>query len=341
MFLSGVQSEFHLDSRLKHAGVTDFGRNARNRPAAIESLGKLERPNTPMLTIHGKETARASMKKLTRVEFVALATLLHAPLDAQEKKQPADFLTVWPGMVPIILAAPHGGREAIPGVAARRGIGVPQFTTERDNNTAELAELVAGKISERLAAKPFLVIARFERKYVDVNRADATAYESAGAKPHYDAYHRALEAASHRVRQNWSAGVLLDIHGQGAAADTIFRGTNNGKSVSALEQKFGREAIVGPKSISGQLAAKGYKIEPGAAADGREHRYTGGYTTRTYGSHRGSRIDAIQLEFGTNLRSRRNLERTANDLAEAIESFAKAYLPLAISRPREPAVTQP
>lgn len=281
------------------------------------------------------------MKKLSQLGFVALATLLHAPLGAQEKNQPADFLSVWPGMLPIILTAPHGGRQAIPGVAARRGIGVPQFTAERDNNSAELAELVAVKISERLAAKPFLVIARFERKYIDANRADAAAYESANAKPHYDAYHQALEAASHKIRQNWNAGLLLDIHGQGAAADTIFRGTDNCRSVSALEQRFGREAISGPKSILGQLAAKGYKIEPGGAAYERERRYTGGYTTRTYGSHRGSRIDAIQLEFGTNLRSRSNLERTANDLAEAIEIFAKAYLPLAESRARESAVSQP
>jgi hypothetical protein len=27
MFLSGVQSEFYLDSRLKHAGMTDYGRS--------------------------------------------------------------------------------------------------------------------------------------------------------------------------------------------------------------------------------------------------------------------------------------------------------------------------
>jgi hypothetical protein len=63
--------------------------------------------------------------------------------------------------------------------------------------------------------------------------------------------------------------------------------------------------------------------------DGREHRYTGGYTTQTHGSHRGSGIDAIQLEFGTDLRSRRNLARTANDLAHAVEIFAREYLPLA------------
>ena len=268
------------------------------------------------------------MRDLSKLRFLAIGTLLHAPLDAQEKKHPVEFLTLWAGMLPIILAAPHGGRQAIPGSAVRRGTGVPQFTTERDNNTAELAELVAARISARFAAKPFLVVARFERKYIDANRSEAAAYESAAAKPHYDTYHQAIEAASHKIRQTWNAGLLLDIHGQGAEADTIFRGTDNGKSVSAMEQRFGREALIGSKSILGQLASKGYKIEPGGAPYDRERRYTGGYTTRTYGSYRGSRIDAIQLEFGSNLRSRNNLERTAEDLAEAIEVFAKTYLPL-------------
>jgi hypothetical protein len=43
MFLSGVQSGFRLDSRLKHAGMTDFGwgiyltqQAAGNRPTEIE-----------------------------------------------------------------------------------------------------------------------------------------------------------------------------------------------------------------------------------------------------------------------------------------------------------------
>jgi hypothetical protein len=45
MFLSGVQSGFRLDSRLKHAGITDFGwgiyltqQAAGNRPTEIEAL---------------------------------------------------------------------------------------------------------------------------------------------------------------------------------------------------------------------------------------------------------------------------------------------------------------
>ena len=279
------------------------------------------------------------MKNLPKLSLIALTTLLHAPVDAQEKWLPADFLTVWSGGLPIILSAPHGGREVIHGVAQRQGIGVPQFTTGRDNNTAELAELVGGKLAERLGAKPFLVIARFERKYVDANRPEAAAYESNGAKPYYDGYHRAIQAACENIRVNWSAGLLLDVHGQRTEPDTIFRGTDNGRSVTALEQKFGREALTGPRSILGQLAMRGYKIDPGASE--RERRYTGGYTTRTYGSERGHCIDAIQLEFGTHLRSKSNLERTANDLTQAIEIFARAYLPLGDIRATAPAAAYP
>ncbi len=258
--------------------------------------------------------------------MIAILLLLYGSVWAQEFKNPADLLTVWSGMLPIILAAPHGGRVSLPGVPRRRGVGVAQFTAERDNNTAELAEAVGVKIDQRLGARPFLVIAHFERKYLDANRPESSAYESAAAKPYYDAYHRAVATAAERIRSRWGEGLLLDVHGQGAEPDAIFRGTDNGKSVAALQQRHGAAAIGGPNSILGQLASKGYKILPDTAGVERERRYTGGYTTRTYGSHRGSKIDAIQLELGSNLRARRNFERTANDLAEAIEKFARAFL---------------
>jgi N-formylglutamate amidohydrolase len=258
--------------------------------------------------------------------LITLAFFLPVQLFAQEQQEPAKLLTVWAGMLPIILSAPHGGREPIPGVPVRRGIGVPQFTTERDSNTAELAEAVANAIGNRLGANPFLIIARFDRKYVDANRPHAAAYESAAAKPYYEAYHRALEDASESVRKQWAGGILLDIHGQGAETSTIFRGTDNGKSVSALQKKFGKDALTGPKSIAGQMASKGYKFVPNGVGDAKEQRYTGGYTTRTYGSHRGTQIDAIQLEMGSNLRASANLDRTAIDLADSIVIFARQYL---------------
>jgi N-formylglutamate amidohydrolase len=259
--------------------------------------------------------------------FLPLILLLPAPL-AAERRASARLVAIESGMLPIILSAPHGGSDPIPGVALRRGVGVAQFSTGRDHNTGELAERIAARLQERLGAKPFLVIATFDRKYADANRPIEDAYEAEEARPYYDAYHRALREHCQEVSERWGAGLLLDIHGQNTDVDAIFRGTDNLKSVMALERRFGTTALLGPNSIMGYLERSGYKVIPANGDSKREQRYSGGYTTRTYGSHRGTAIDAIQLEFGSSLRSRPNLERTASDVARAIAVFAGKYLPL-------------
>src|SRR5262245_35998347 len=221
---------------------------------------------------------------------------------SQDQSERQKLLTVWAGMLPIILSAPHGGRQSIPGVPARRGAGVIQFATGRDNNTDELAETIAIGLEKRLNAKPFLVVARVERKYLDANRPTESAYESREAKTYYDGYHNALREAHDRVSREWGRGLLLDIHGQGAEAEVIYRGTGNGKTVVSLTQRFGIEALTGPKSIFNQLERMGYRILPSTTDSHKEHkeqRYVGGYIVQTYGSHRGCGIDAIQLEIGT------------------------------------------
>ncbi len=260
-----------------------------------------------------------------------LFLFLQADVLAQTKVGPQEWLTLWAGSLPIILAAPHGGRQAVPGVSARIGAGVAQFVTGRDHNTAELARAVATRVNERFGAKPYLVIAEFERKYIDVNRPDDQAYESAGARLYYAAYHDALEQACVQIQRSWGRGLLLDIHGQGVQHDAIYRGTQNGRSVSALTNRFGKDAITGSGSIVGYLARHGYRVLPDLASADIEKHYSGGYTTQLYGSHRGSAIDAIQLEFGATLRSRAKLEKTAADLADAIVVFSRQYLPSASS----------
>ena len=265
---------------------------------------------------------------LALVSVFVLSIQLSALGLAAERRAVDNLVTIESGMLPIILSAPHGGRDAIPGVSVRRGVGVAQFTTGRDHNTGELAERIAMKLQERLGATPFLVIANFDRKYVDANRPSEGAYEAEEARPYYEAYHRALAEYCERVRRLWGQGLLLDIHGQNSEAQAIFRGTDNLRSVSDLERRFGKAALSGAQSILGLLERSGYRIIPSNGDGEREQRYSGGYTTRTYGSHRGTGIDAIQLEFGTHFRSRTHLERTANDLAGAIAIFAGEYLPL-------------
>jgi N-formylglutamate amidohydrolase len=124
--------------------------------------------------------------------------------------------------------------------------------------------------------------------------------------------------------------VLLDIHGQATAGGVIYRGTGNGRTVASLMLRHGAAALNGPKSILGRLQRMGYHVMPAAYGAEGESRYAGGYIVRTYGSHRPDGVDAIQLEIGSKLRARPNLDRTATDLADAIAVFAREFLPISL-----------
>jgi hypothetical protein len=133
--------------------------------------------------------------------LLAFAGWLHADALAQSAIEAERLLTISTGSLPLVLVAPHGGRKAIPGIGIRQGNGVPQFKTRRDHNTAELAAAIAVRLDEISGAKPFLVIARFDRKYIDANRPSAGAYEASEAVPYYAAFHSAVDEVCKQIRR--------------------------------------------------------------------------------------------------------------------------------------------
>ena len=74
----------------------------------------------------------------------------------------------------------------------------------------------------------------------------------------------------------------------------------------------------------------GYAILPAndaAPTDRVEAKnYSGGHTVEIYGSNRTDGIDAIQLEFGRDLREGAALDKTAKDTAQAIAVFYERFL---------------
>ena len=247
---------------------------------------------------------------------------------AAAQRKGFDLVTTEAGDLPIILSAPHGGHDAIPGVPERQGEGVAAFKRRSDNNTDQLTEQLADAIEKNLGKRPYVIIARFHRKYLDVNRRDRDAFESPNARAAYDTYHEAIAKARHDVMERWGRGILLDIHGHGAEPGAVFRGTQNGKTTTHLVKRFGREALIGKTSLFGQLAEQGVPVIPAAGSTDREHaHYDGGYIVTTHGSGSGGALDAIQLEFGRELRSTKAIPTTVSQLANAIAVFAHEYLP--------------
>lgn len=104
------------------------------------------------------------------------------------------------GTLPVILTCPHDGCESPPNVPERTGQGLPEncnFSTVRDLQTRAVTEGVAQRLLDICGEAPYVVIAEFRRRHIDVNRACSDpvpncAYEVAAAKPFYDEYHQRL-----------------------------------------------------------------------------------------------------------------------------------------------------
>ena len=263
--------------------------------------------STASSTFGSQESTKSDVKKTTAGSFVAI----------QE------------GKAPIILSAPHGGNDVIPEVPERKGEslerGPGKFVTARDTGTEELAYLVAQAVEKKMGRKPYFVVAKFHRKYIDPNRPAELSYEGPKAKPVYDLYHDTLAKFCKEVQKEHGRGLLLDIHGQGTSKDTVYRGTQNGLTVKLLRERFGETAHVGPDSFVGLLAKQGWK---GVPSDNSKETagFTGGHIVRSYGSQTGYGIDAIQLEFGSDYRNAANRAETAKKLAEVIDQFSNLYL---------------
>ncbi len=230
-----------------------------------------------------------------------------------------------PGDLPILITAPHGGTNVVKDVLTRTN-----GTILRDDGTYELALLVSEELTKLTKGKkPYLVAAQFHRKYLDVNRPATNAFESPGAKPYYDAYHQQTSNYVAEIRKRFGGeGLMIDLHGQARDAASIFRGTGNGVTVMRLIQKQGESAFTGTNSILGHLAQMGYHVIPNNTPPGKppeDRSYNGGFTVRTYGSHKADGIDALQLELGSQLR-RADRKKFAKDLAQAIFTFQKEYL---------------
>jgi len=283
-------------------------------------------------------------KKHTFTRFVVLILMPLAALqaavagagdDASHKKASSDaVITAAAGGLPIILSAPHGGRAAIPGVPERKGEGVSKFNPKSDSNTDLLAEKLAEALERQLGKRPYVVIARFHRKFLDVNRRPGEAFEATEAQATYEAYHKALAAACKEVTARWGCGIILDIHGQGSKTGVVFRGTQNGKTVAHLLRRSGREAVTGETSLVGQMVQQGFAVAPPVGSSDPETTYTGGTIVGTHGSRSGGTVDAIQLEFGPDHRNAKTIDNIADRLASAIAVFAKSHLP---AKEREPA----
>ncbi|MCX7014785.1 MAG: N-formylglutamate amidohydrolase [Candidatus Sumerlaeota bacterium] len=168
----------------------------------------------------------------TRVGRLLLMAAMLPPVgfaaESTPPPNPDGLLDCQQGNLPIILLAPHGGTVEPPGMTPRKG------NPLRDSGTAELAQELAKALSYTNAAgverKPYFVINRLHRKFVDPNRSPQkdpfsglTDENGQRLQPDpraqrlYHDFHACADFAVGEVQREFGAGLLLDLHGLAAA----------------------------------------------------------------------------------------------------------------------------
>jgi|GEM_PF-1522709 len=284
-------------------------------------------PEGPQTTF--ENAILAGIEVLKDLKTTAQQTPPAAPAIPTDRDQHYEKFSYYQrGDLPIILTAPHGGEKRIPSIPDREGRGVSMFVTVLDDGTLQLALELSDIIYEMTGKRPYLVAADFTRKQIDANRPSSGAYETTAAKTYYDFYHNKIAQFIDEIKDRFgNKTLLLDLHGQGSDANTIYRGTRDRQTVQRLITRKGENAFTGPHSILGILAREGNTIYPAnnQRLTAEKSIYSGGYTVGHYGSHNENGIDALQLESGWTLR-RSGRSEFAKDLAKALIDFYKTYL---------------
>jgi N-formylglutamate amidohydrolase len=176
------------------------------------------------------------------------------------------------GTMPVILTCPHDGTETPPGVQARKREATPdecQFTIKSDLQTAFITQSLAQKILDLTGLSPYVVMARFDRKFIDANRPRSPvncAFTDPDAQPFYDEYHDRIAGFVEEIRvQNGNRGFLFDIHGKiliPADPADIYLGTDQGKS---LLPGFDRASIFTQHGLQGLLRSVRRETGPAPA----------------------------------------------------------------------------
>ena len=273
-----------------------------------------------------------------------LATLIITPVAAADqveatkpaaKRIPSDpLIDVRRGTIPIIICSPHGGKEIVPGVPQRKNRpvnppkGDPKWVIGTDVNTRELAQQLVADLEEKLGGKPYYVMARFQRRFIDANRAPEHSYEVPEAKFYYDAYHDTIAEYCREVQKKFGTGLVIDVHGQASFKDEILIGTFNGTTVQLLLERYGRGALVGKEGLVGMMLDAGTKVKPDLNSEtfNVAAGLNGGYTVQTYGSSRPTALEAVQFEYGSNYRKMESIDDSARKSAAGVAKFYEAYI---------------
>lgn len=251
-----------------------------------------------------------------------------------------------PGNLPLVIAAPHGGKER-PETIPDRHSGV----RTADTNTQELARTLAAEIHQRTGGYPHLIICRLHRAKLDPNREIKEAAQGNPiAEKAWQEHHAFITEACTAAAAQFGQAFLVDLHGHShpvlrlelgylhSIADLSSPSAElNSKTMisrGSLAYLAGRssspytELLSGPDSLGALLEKQGLLATPSPGAPvPTAPFFSGGYTIATHCKAEkitsGLQIEAPRPRFRDTAENRRSF---ASGLAQALDAYFQKHL---------------
>ncbi len=287
-------------------------------------------------------------RAFVRTAALSLPTFLktYGDENAHDVAKTTALIEVRRGQLPIILCAPHGGRER-PDNIPDRTHGVFAF----DTNTQELARACAEAFHQRFKKHIHLVVCKLHRTKLDCNREPKEGTDGNPlALKAWEKYHAAITSAAKGILRTHGAGLLIDLHGHGHKSQTIELGYGleaedlalpdsslNAEPVlgkSTLRRLVEKKQVLhtallrGPDSLGALLEKGGYRTTPSPEIPvPATPFFSGGYTIRRHAAEHPHLI-AVQIEtHSPGVRdSAPNRQAFGAALANACELFLRTHL---------------
>lgn len=247
-----------------------------------------------------------------------------------------------PGELPVVICAPHGGRERPDAIPDRT-----QGVLTMDTNTQELARAVAAEFAARTGRRPHLILCRLHRKKLDCNREIGEA--AAGNPPAEQAwreYHGFVAQARAAVVAKHGRGFFIDLHGhahqeqrlelgflldakQLALTDAELRAANWGAQSSLRRLLEGRaekfpELLRGARSFGALLESEGFLTAPSPTQPSpRAPFFRGGYSVVRHAAE-AEQFAGLQIE--THFKGVRDTEASRAQFAKALVKVTGIFL---------------
>jgi len=270
------------------------------------------------------------------------------------------------GNTNLIFSVPHDGHIKLPTIPVRRNgsrnsAGVCIFpgrddcdpedvckvVTEADLNSKEIANIAFDKYVENTGKTPHMITSLLHRSMLDPNRPiEEAAQGNDVAIEAYKAFHESIKHAHETLEGK--PGLHIDFHGytdthkqNSTMIGYLFNTTQlNSREVdvamSSIQALVRRtrlsveQLLHGEHSLGSLFESVGYKAVPSPRqpCPGSDKYYRGGWITQVHGSRDGGVIDAVQLEFPTQIRVEATKEERYTfgaKLGENIEKFQSLY----------------